>query len=82
LSQVSSLSVVSSYKEQSSSSELIVIPTGEHIFSQLGSYFLTDYCPSNRVRLLPQRYKLDSFLRNNYHSSACRNYNELPAQGL
>ena len=34
---------------------LFFMPTGEHVFSQLGSYFPTDYCPSNRVRLLPRR---------------------------
>ena len=56
LSQASSSSVVvSSYEERLSSSELIFTPTGEHVFFQLGSYFLTDYCPSNRVILLPQR---------------------------
>jgi len=51
----SSFVVISSYEEWLSSSELIFTPTGEHVFSQLGSYFLTDYCPSNRVILLPQR---------------------------
>ena len=56
LSQTSSSSVVvSSYEEQSFSSELIFTPTGERVFSQLGIYFPTNYCPSNRVRLLPQR---------------------------